>query len=57
MEGVERVVNEEIDNVTQKDWKSYVHHAKKLQEEGFMKEIGQDFLFSFKTQMSCNSMK
>ena len=42
MKDVERLVNEEIDNVTQKDWESYVHHAEKLQDEDYMKEIGCD---------------
>ena len=42
MKDVERLVNEEIDNVTQKDWESYIHHAEKLQEEGFMEKIGLD---------------
>ena len=36
---VERLMNEELDNVTQA---SCVRHAEKLQEDDFLKEIGRD---------------
>ena len=32
---VERLVNEELDNLTQAQWASCVRHAEKLQEETF----------------------
>ena len=38
---VERLMNEELDNVTQAQWASCVRHAE-LQEDDFLKEIGRD---------------
>ena len=34
---VERLVNEELDNVTQEQWASCVKHAEQLQEDDFVK--------------------
>ena len=39
--GVERLMNEELDNVTQAQCASCVRHAEKFQEEDFLKEIGR----------------
>ena len=39
---VERLVNEELDNVTQEQWAFCVKHAVLLQENNFVKEIGKD---------------
>ena len=43
---VERLMNEELDNVTQAQWASCVRHAEKLQEDDFFKEIGRDQFWS-----------
>jgi hypothetical protein len=40
MAEVERLMNEELDRVTQEDWACCVRHAENLQEEDFAKEIG-----------------
>jgi hypothetical protein len=40
---VERLVNEELDKVTQVGWASYVHCAVKLQDDDdYSKELGCD---------------
>jgi hypothetical protein len=39
---VERLVSEEPDKVTQADWASYIHHAVKLQDDDYAKELGRD---------------
>jgi hypothetical protein len=39
---VERLVNEELDKVTQADWTFCVYHAVKLQEDDYAKELGCD---------------
>jgi hypothetical protein len=42
LSGVERLVNEAVDRVTDDDWMSRVRHAEQLQEEDFHKEISRD---------------
>lgn len=39
---VERLTSEAIDNVTSSDWEKCVHHAEKLQEDDWAKEIVRD---------------
>lgn len=42
LKDVEKLMNEEIDKVTQANWENCVRHAEKLQEEDFMKEVQRD---------------
>jgi hypothetical protein len=39
---VERLVNGELDKVTQVDWAACVHCAVKLQDDDYAKELGHD---------------
>ena len=37
---MEKLINDELDDVTKEDWVKCVKYADKLQEDDFVKEIG-----------------